>query len=233
MLSVIIAWVLLFVAWALAINASRKNQEKKAPVIEEEGEGPKLYADIAGDAYKISERSVALTDPMVNKKDQYGYAMMSSSLKDKFELQFEMMLDDNLFDNPVAHGMVWISLSGNPLLERASISTPLNDGGVRLYISQFKSKQLSSFSMGMMHASSTDVRRTNANLLPVSLWIPCSIVYSSNLVKFKVGQYMESFVPPQQWNYDGNAYLAAKTTSNSGIRVRNLKFDDGHVVMFA
>lgn len=221
MLTVITAWVLLFVAWILVIN-SKPNRTEVTSKLASEGM-PVDISDPMGDAYIIDSRTVALTDPMVNKPRQYGYVELKG-LSEVHKCQFEIMLDRNLFSGNTQNQMVWFSMDGVAWMESASTSLPIIDRGIRVIMTQFESAQLNTFSIGMLSDSSKDIRGTALKPLDKSVWIPCIVAINlpAGRVTMQVGNYTEVFDLPKNFSFTGNAYIGAKTTTNSGIRIRNL-----------
>lgn len=196
-----------------------------------------LGARVGGTAREVHDE-IMLTDSQSRLKDQYGYAHLGSIDRyggGEFTLECDLLFEDGM-SHQSFHGLVWLSMFGDPEKEDARTSVAVDDGGFRVFVSKFETygqtPQLDAFKNAVgvarpnverpwdLHAPATYVPKSIWMLLQVHVDLP------QRLVEIRLDEDTFSFKIPTSYHLprEGNAiYLGAKTLMGSGIRLRDVK----------
>lgn len=183
----------------------------------------------------LDERPLTRTD--IGRYDQYGYFVLGATedFGKRFRVQFDVLFEGSSKTDDV-HGMVWLSLFGDPSRESPATSDVKDDGGVRLLLLKMAVYQqkdyLDAFRnvAGVARGSDTEGwDLTDAvEYVPTSQWISitCGIDLEERTFKMEIDEERFTFEVPSWFQVPtkgGKMYIGGKTLKATGISVRNLR----------
>jgi hypothetical protein len=217
MITLALILFVLLVVWAVVLNLT--SHRKDAPPSQPR-EPLRSFGVHIGDGYLVDERTVALTDALMQRKGQHGIVRMKPLDLSKTKVSMEIMFERGLFEREVHHHLLWVTLGGDPGVHDATKTSLEDDGSmVRVIVSEYTSANVS-----LSHLEVTGQGQKLIQPLPRSVWTKLTIEPRSNgLAAAVVGGTEVLFVAPE----GEHAFnVQAKTVSNSGIRVRNVYYGD-------